>query len=156
MISPQFHLVVAVVYEDQVEPGLARSALRNKWPILDARSIAPIAKHVLLAQPRVVLIQVPPTVQPATGLLTRLSRHWNPLRTVAVTSVHAADCEMLVRQSGADVFVPGPCSPDHLEQVVQGLCPDLFDPAPRPTGRAERCPLFHARRAQTLRTAREM
>ena len=118
---PQFALVV--VFSSHVEPGIARTALRRRWQILDGRNNSTLTRQVLLAHPRAVVVQVPPQPEPATGLIARLSRHWTPMVILAVASPDANETEAAVRQAGADCFLPGPCDAATLDDTLERLLP---------------------------------
>jgi len=130
MLSPLFHLVALVVCEDQVQPGLARVALRNRWPILDLRSVKPILKQVLRARPQVVVVQVPPPDQSQLAkmehLVSKLARHWNPISIIAIGTEHASESETLMRRAGVDCFVGGECSEESLESVLETMHPGII------------------------------
>ncbi len=134
-MSPLFQLVVVVVCEDQVQPGLARLALRNRWPILDLRSVQPIFKHVLWARPHLVVVQVPPPGQPVfheiEHLVSTLSQHWNPISILAIVSESTSESEAFMRRAGADCFVSGNCSDESLASIIESMKPDIIGQSQR-------------------------
>lgn len=118
--------VIVLCYEDQVEPGIARALLKHQWRLIDGRSATPAIKIVMLAQPCAVIVQIPQGAEPATGLIAKLSRHWNPVRVLAVAGRGAGEAEeLLVRQSGAACFLPHPCAFEMLETTIEHMVPGV-------------------------------
>lgn len=115
--------VIVLCYEDYVEPAIARSMLKHRWVLLDARK--PVLKHVFLSRPHVVVVQAPPVAGPAAGMIGRLSQHWRPITIVAVASLNANETELEIRRAGADCFLPGPCEPQELEAVLEQMVPGV-------------------------------
>ena len=113
--------VIVLCYDDHVEPGIARSMLKNRWGLIDGRSVAQPLKLLMRSQPQVVVVQVPASVGPVPSLISRLTQHWNPTRVVAAANSGASDIEMVLRQSGADCFLPSPIDSDELEAAVSSL-----------------------------------
>lgn len=111
--------VIVLCYEDQVEPGIARSILKHRWQLVDGRSLSPV-KRVLIAHPRAVIVQVPPAGEPALGVIDRLARHWTPMVVLAVAG---EAMELNARQAGADCFLPTPIESDTLETVIEHMVP---------------------------------
>ncbi|MGD9689216.1 MAG: hypothetical protein AB7Q91_07295 [Phycisphaerales bacterium] len=119
--------VIVLCYEDHVDSGIARALLRNRWRLIDGRSGPPAIKMVMLAHPLAVIVQVPALHASDVPLATirRLARHWNPTCVLGVAGPDAGDVEVMVRQSGADCFLPHPCSPDALEQMLESMVPGV-------------------------------
>jgi DNA-binding response OmpR family regulator len=123
--------VIVLCYEEALEPGVARSLLRNRWVFLDGRSGKQALKEIVLAHPHAVVVQVPPAGEPATGTIERLSRHWNPMAIVGVASAGANETEVLVRQAGADCFLPCPCTSEELERTLASMVPGVREESGR-------------------------
>ncbi len=123
-MRPVTPLVVVVVFEDRVDPGLARAALRNRWSIVDGRNPG-VVKQVMLAHAKAIVMQVPETdasVPVAVHTLSRLARHWVPMVLLAVASYGATRVEAAVRQAGCDVFLAAPAS-EQIDSTMEQLLP---------------------------------
>ena len=120
--SPQ---VIVVVFGDQIEPGLARSALKHRWPIFDGRAPG-VVRQIMFARAKAIVGQIPEASaasSAATGMLCRLARHWVPMVLLAVASYAANNTEAAVRIAGCDVFLPGPVATEQLDSTMELLLP---------------------------------
>jgi DNA-binding NarL/FixJ family response regulator len=82
----------------------------------------------MLAQPKVLVVQVPESplaTAACTAMLARLARHWVPMVLIAVASYAANNAEAAVRQAGADAYLPGPATTEQIDEMVNNLVPGL-------------------------------
>jgi CheY-like chemotaxis protein len=128
-VRPVSPTVIVVVFEDQVDPALARSALRNRWQILDGRN-AGVVRQVMLAHAKAIVVQIPDAevaVPPAVAMLSRLARHWVPMVLLAVASYGASNAEAAeaaARQAGCDAYLVSP-SDEQVDETLNVLLPSV-------------------------------
>lgn len=117
--------VVVVVFEEDIDPALARSVLRHRWEVVDARAVVSPLKSILIHRPRVVIVQMPagPAADAAAGLLSRLSQHWHRVPVLALGVESGGESEVMARVSGAHAFLPRPVSPPSLDELLESFSP---------------------------------
>lgn len=123
-MRPVTPMVVVVVFEDCLDPDLARSALRNRWSIVDGRKPG-LVKEVMLAHAKAIVLQIPEaeaSVPEAVYTLSRLARHWVPMVLLAVASYGATRAEAQVREAGCDAYLACPAS-ETIDSTMQMLLP---------------------------------
>lgn len=113
--------VIVLCYEDHVEPVIARLLLKHRWTLVDGRN-GPLAfKQIALLRPPAVVV-APATGEPAVGLVRRLAQHWNRVPILAVGQ-GGGDLELVMRQAGADCFLPSPIDGEELEAALELMVP---------------------------------
>ncbi|MGH7133527.1 MAG: hypothetical protein ACREJO_16475 [Phycisphaerales bacterium] len=124
--------VIVVKFDDQLQPGIARASLRNRWTILDGRNVQEVTRQILLAHPKAAVVQVPSPASAASRLIARLRNHWAPIVTVAVAGEVNQDQEAEIRRAGASVFLPAQTDCESIEGAVESLVPGAVVTAETP------------------------
>lgn len=115
--------VVVVKYEEGVQPGVSRCALKHRWPVWDARSNESMTRQVFALRPRVLVLQVPHALGPVVEFLDRLRRHWSPVPVLAIASDHSAETEARMRQAGASCLLGPEAGQAEIEEALASLAP---------------------------------
>ena len=121
--------VVVVVYDEQVHAGVARSALKHRWEILDGRTEKGLAKRIMLAHPTAMLLQVPSPAEPATGLIARVRQMFTPPAILAVAQPHSEAVEAAVLAAGASAYLPDRATAEQIEAAVRAVAPGAIPAA---------------------------
>lgn len=121
--------VVVVVYDGQVQFGVARCALKHRWEILDGRTERSLTKRILVTHPKAMLLQVPASVEPATSLIARLRLLCTPPAILAVAAEHSEQAEAQVRAAGVSAYLDQSADADSIERTIRSIAPGAI-PAP--------------------------
>ncbi len=109
---------MVVVFEDEVKPSLARSALKNRWSVMDGRKRKGLLREIMFAQPKALILQIPETVGVAEAMIERLAQHWVPMVLMGIGGERR---ESRVRQAGIDCLLPGNAGADVIESTVVAM-----------------------------------
>lgn len=110
--------VMVVVFEDQVSPSLARSALKNRWSVLDGRKRKGLLREIMFAQPKALILQIPETVGVAEAMIERLAQHWVPMVLMGIGGERR---ESEVRRAGIDCLLPSTAGQEMIESTVGAM-----------------------------------
>ncbi len=100
--------------------GAARAAIRHGWPVLDQLDPR-FVRDALTSGVRVLLVEMDCPCEHALGLIHRLSKHWNPMRCVAMDAWPTPMRESLARQAGVCAYMHASCEMEMIEQVAEQL-----------------------------------
>ncbi len=116
--------VAVIRYNGGCDAPVARAALKNRWGVVEGESTN-LVRNLLAGKTRVMVVQL--GEGPGQGLdavfslISRLSRHWNPVRAVVVGPASGADYESAARRAGAAAYVPAGSETEVIENIAGQL-----------------------------------
>ncbi len=114
--------VFVILTGAEAPPGLARAAVRNSWPILDAPlNRAQLEQALDRHHSSVVIIHVPAAADPALHLIGTLRASRRCSVVVAVSTATTEEAEIRARAAGAGLFLPASADADVVERTVLAL-----------------------------------
>jgi hypothetical protein len=112
--------IVVVRFGQTCGAGVARAALRGRWPILQGED-AGLLRAVLASGARVLIVQLDEAGGAALGLVQRLAGHWNPVFSVVVGPRSGLDHETHARSCGAAAYVGSETGCEVIENLAKQL-----------------------------------
>lgn len=113
--------IMVIVLCGTVHVGLARSAVRNGWTVLTLGTAVQAMREIRDRCPRLVIVQVTQLSQEPLRFI-RLVRHSSqPVLVVAVANAHRTQLERMVRDAGANCYLPGAEHEELIEQTVSSM-----------------------------------
>lgn len=142
--------VIVIALCGSVHVGLGRAAVRQGWPVLSLGTAVQAMREIRERCPRLVVVQVSAVTGEPIKLIRLLRHGLQPVLVVAVANGHRNPLECLVRDAGANCYLPSADDDESLEQAVLamlgcvasesvgGRSPGLTMPGPHPAGPAIR------------------
>ena len=110
--------VLVIVLCGTVHIGLARAAVRQGWTVLAVGTAVEAMREIRDRSPRLVVVQVTLLSNEPVKLIRFLHHSSQPVLIVAVAGTHRNQLERLVRDAGANCYLP---STDEDESIVQAV-----------------------------------
>lgn len=113
--------VLVIVLCGTVHVGLARVALRQGWPIRSLDTAVAAMREIRDRCPRVVVVQVTLLSNEPVKLIRLLRYGLQPAVVVAVASTHRTQLERVVRDAGANCYLPAADDDRSVERMVAAM-----------------------------------
>lgn len=112
--------VLLVSYQNDLQSGLSRCALKYRWCRVNGLSEG-VVRDILIRQPRAVVFALPPVADAAWRAMGAIASYWNPIVLVAVAGSGCGDAEVQARRVGATCFLPVGAPQEEIEAVLAPL-----------------------------------